>query len=143
MESPHSRHPLLLAAITLLLLGHGITVAAADWQLMTPPAATIGGNGVTARQQAVYQQAPSVAGFGTRIGVPTEGFLNRAFTPRQHSGKLGSVVDALGLGHIYNNPTLRDLLGRFHGSRFCMTDGCGINLKLSLRKPGLRFEHRF
>lgn len=75
--------------------------------------------------------------------VPTQGFLDRVFTRQAHSGKLGRVVDALGLQSIYNQPLIRNLLDRVRGSRFCLSGGCGVNLKLSLRKPGLRFEHPF
>jgi len=80
---------------------------------------------------------------GRAANSPEPGFLNRAFRQQEHTGKLGRVVDALGLGEFYKNPIVRTVLGRIHGNRFCLSDGCGINLKLSLRKPCLRFEHRF
>lgn len=84
-------------------------------------------------------QAPAAR----KTPLPSLGFLDQAFTPKPHRGKVGRVIDALGLQAIYDEPLVRNLLGRVRGSRLCLSGGCGINLKMSLRKPGLRFEHAF
>ena len=153
MDIPHPHYPLLIAATALLLCSHSATATASGWQLLSPPAAIVsspsvgsdgnGGNGGNTWHASDTEVALTTPLSARIISKPAPGFLNQAFTPQQHNGKLGRIVDALGMGAIYNNPMVRNLLGRIRGSRFCVSDGCGINLKLSLRKPGLRFEHRF
>ena len=150
MDSPHPRHrPLIATAAAVLLSTYTLMASADDWRALTPSAPTFGTgivvnhDGVGARDNTRYRIPQPDALLGGAAKGPAPGFLNRAFRQQEHTGKLGRVVDALGLGAIYNNPIVRTVLGRVHGSRFCLTDGCGINLKLSLRKPGLRFEHRF
>ena len=142
---------LMVSTLIAVFFTLGPATAYADgWQQMIPENIDVGNSKV------LYSlDGADLAGLGDRetpmpwqqyhshSHIPVSGFMDKAFKPKKHNGKLGRVVDALGLQSIYNEPLVRNVLGRVKGSRFCLTGGCGINLKLSLRKPGLRFEHKF
>ena len=152
MDSSHPRRQRLKATtvVTAVFLStYILTASAENWQVLTPSAPALdtriflSPNGSGERSNTNYPIPQPEALLDEAVNGLPPGFLNRAFRRQRHTGKLGRVVDALGLGTIYHNPLIRTVLGRFHGSRFCLTEGCGINVKLSLRKPGLRLEHRF
>jgi len=156
VESPRQQQTrawAIAAVLATLLLSIGIPPACANgWIMLTPATATHGDgmvvshNGLAAGNSAVYQPTEQERRFGQSAAAPTNGFLENAFSlpgSTNKHGKIARVVDALGLQAIYRQPLVRNLLGRVHGSRFCLTKGCGVNLKMSVRKPGLRFEHHF
>jgi len=149
--SAPSRIAVALKIVALLMLAGGTAqVSAEGWQDMAPVPARITDNGATVvfsldgadatHPDIAWRTAPHLH----RAAVaPSSGFMDNAFGNRPHSGKLGRIVDALGLQAIYREPLIRNVIERVKGSRLCLTDACGVNLKLSLRKPGLRFEHKF
>jgi hypothetical protein len=133
----------------LFTLGPGNSYAD-GWQQMIPEGIDVGGSkvlysldGTDLADLGDHEPPMPWQQYRSHNHIPVSGFMDKAFKPKKHTGKLGRVVDALGLQSIYNEPLVRNVLGRVRGSRFCLTGGCGINLKLSLRKPGLRFEHKF
>jgi hypothetical protein len=148
----HQRATLLVVntLITLFFILGAAAAAADGWRQMLPEKIDVGNStvlysldgadlaGLADRETPMPWQQ-----YRSHTHIPVSGFMDKAFKPKKHNGKLGRVVDALGLQSIYNEPLVRNVLGRVKGSRFCLTGGCGINLKLSLRKPGLRFEHKF
>ena len=146
--------PALSSTMGVLLIACSLTASADDWLMVTPPAPEPGtGSTVILSQEGLGLSSEggysrfSATQPGTRhradLDKQRKDTLTLAFRKKMNNGKLGRVISALGLESIYNEPMVRNVLGRVQGSRFCLTGGCGINLKMSLRKPGLRFEHHF
>ena len=158
MELPHPHSSTIATMLTTLLLSIAMSPACADSWVMLTPAANAGSSiTVNSRSalatidpatdqlthQLAAQQITQLAGFTQTSRSTANGFLTPAFRRPAPTGKVAKVLSALGLDAILQQALVRDLLGRVHGSRFCLTGGCGLNLKMSISKPGLRLEHHF
>lgn len=145
----HRRSSGLTAILTPLLLSIAMSPACADSRVVLIPATSHSGSTGISRSAlatnaaAGTQLAMQMQRIGQITSTPENGFLNQAFRRPAATGKVAKVISALGLDAILQQAMVRDLLGRVHGNRFCLTEGCGVNVKMSVSKPGLRLEHRF
>jgi len=152
VESPrpqHHRSSAVAAILFALLLSTAMPPACADsWVMLIPTASHSSSTGNSRSALATVAAASPqltmpLQHIRQTTTPPANGFLTQAFRRPAATGKVAKVISALGLDAILQQAMVRDLLGRVHGSRFCLTEGCGVNVKMSVSKPGLRFEHRF